>query len=135
MIIETIRIIIADDFTPFRNALKKLFRKTSEVNVEVLGEAENGEQLVRLVERVQPDIVISDIGMPLMNGIDATRIIKRKFPRVKVIALSLFDDSTHINGMINAGASGYLLKNINVDEIISGIRSVYGGSTCFTAVG
>jgi len=135
MFTETIRIIIADDFSPFRNALKKLFRKTSSIKVEVLGEAENGEQLVKLVESVQPDIVISDIGMPVMDGIDATRIIKRKFPRVKVIALSLFDDTAHINGMINAGASGYLLKNIHIEEIISGIASVYRGATCFKVLG
>ncbi len=131
MLSQRIKIIIADDHSLFRNALKKLFRKTSEVNVEVLGEAENGEQLVALVEKIQPDIVISDIGMPVMNGIEATKIIKRKFPNVKVIAFSLFDDSSHINGMINAGASGYLLKNISIEDILSGITSVYGGSTYF----
>jgi two-component system response regulator NreC len=131
MLGQPIKIVIADDNSPFRNALKKLFGKTSEVDVEVLGEAENGEQLVRLVEEKQPDIVISDIGMPVMNGIDATRIIKRRFPNVKVIAFSLFDDVNHINGMINAGASGYLLKNISIEDFISGITSVYGGSTYF----
>ena len=131
MLGQPIKIVIADDNSPFRNALKKLFGKTSEVEVEVLGEAENGEQLVRLVEEKQPDIVISDIGMPVMNGIDATRIIKRRFPNVKVIAFSLFDDVNHINGMINAGASGYLLKNISIEDFISGITSVYGGSTYF----
>jgi two-component system response regulator NreC len=131
MLGQPIKIVIADDNSPFRNALKKLFGKTSEVDVEVLGEAENGEQLVKLVEEKQPDIVISDIGMPVMNGIDATRIIKRKFPNVKVIAFSLFDDINHINGMINAGASGYLLKNISIEDFISGITSVYGGSTYF----
>jgi DNA-binding NarL/FixJ family response regulator len=131
MLGQRIKIVIADDNSPFRNALKKLFGKTSEVDVEVLGEAENGEQLVRLVEEKQPDIVISDIGMPVMNGIDATRIIKGRFPNVKVIAFSLFDDVNHINGMINAGASGYLLKNISIEDFISGITSVYGGSTYF----
>src|SRR3982751_1882387 len=131
MLSERIKIIIADDHSPFRNVLKKLFKVTKEVEVEILGEAENGQQLVRLVEENQPDIVISDIGMPVMNGIDATRIIKGKFPNVKVIAFSLFDDATHINGMINAGASGYLLKNISIEDFISGITSVYGGSTYF----
>ena len=131
MLAERIKIIIADDNSPFRNAIKKLFRKTSEVDVEILGEAENGEQLVKLVEENQPDIVISDIGMPVMNGIDATKIIKRKFPNVKVIAFSLFDDTNHIDGMINAGASGYLLKNISIEDFICGITSVYNGSTYF----
>ena len=102
MLSQKIKIIIADDNSPFRNALKKLFGKTSDMDVEILGEAENGEQLVKLVESNQPDIVISDIGMPVMNGIEATKIIKKKFPDVKVIAFSLFDDSTNINGMINA---------------------------------
>jgi len=129
MLAETIKIIIADDHSPFRNALKKVFKKTSEFNVELLGEAENGQQLVQLVERVQPDIVISDVGMPVMDGIEATSIIKRRFPNVKVIAFSLFDDDVHINGMINAGASGYLLKNISLEDFISGITIVYGGST------
>jgi len=131
MLAERIRIIIADDHSPFRNALKKLFKRTEEVEVEILGEAENGQQLVQLVEQNQPDIVISDIGMPVMNGIDATKIIKRKFPNVKVIAFSLFDDEIHIDGMINAGASGYLLKNINIEDIIAGITSVYQGATYF----
>ena len=131
MLGQKIKVIIADDHSPFRNALKKLFRKTSDVDVEILGEAENGEQLVRLVEKTQPDIVISDIGMPVMNGIEATKIIKRKFPDVKVIAFSLFDDSTNINGMINAGASGYLLKNISIEDFISGFTTVYSGSTYF----
>src|SRR2546421_11270690 len=131
MLSERIKIIIADDHSPFRNVLKKLFKVTKEVEVEILGEAENGQQLVRLVEENQPDIVISDIGMPVMNGIDATKIIKRKFPNVKVIAFSLFDDENHIEGMINAGASGYLLKNISIEHIIAGIISVYKGATYF----
>jgi two-component system response regulator NreC len=131
MLAQKIKIIIADDHSPFRNALKKLFRKTADVDVEILGEAENGEQLVRLVEKTQPDIVISDIGMPVMNGIEATKIIKRKFPEVKVIAFSLFDDSTNIDGMINAGASGYLLKNISIEDFIFGVTTVYKGSTFF----
>jgi two-component system nitrate/nitrite response regulator NarL len=131
MLAERIRIIIADDHSPFRNALKKLFKRTEEVEVEILGEAENGQQLVQLVEQNQPDIVISDIGMPVMNGIDATKIIKRKFPNVKVIAFSLFDDENHIDGMISAGASGYLLKNIDIQDIIAGITSVYQGATYF----
>ena len=131
MLAERIKVIIADDHSPFRNALKKLFNRTEEVEVEVLGEAENGQQLVQLVEEKQPDIVISDIGMPVMNGIDATKIIKRKFPNVKVIAFSLFDDENHIDGMIDAGASGYLLKNINIEDIIAGITSVYQGATYF----
>ena len=131
MLGQKIKIIIADDYSPFRNALKKLFGRTSDVDVEILGEAENGEQLVKLVEKNQPDIVISDVGMPVMNGIEATKIIKRKFPDVKVIAFSLFDDSNHINGMINAGASGYLLKNISTEEFISGVTTVYGGATYF----
>ena len=131
MLAERIKIIIADDYSPFRSALKKLFTRTQEVDVEILGEDENGQQLVELVEENQPDIVISDIGMPVMNGIDATKIIKRKFPNVKVIAFSLFDDENHIDGMIDAGASGYLLKNINIEDIIAGITSVYKGATYF----
>jgi len=131
MLAERIKIIIADDYSPFRNALKKLFNRTEEVDVEILGEAENGQQLVDLVEEKQPDIVISDIGMPVMNGIDATKIIKRKFPNVKVIAFSLFDDENNIDGMIDAGASGYLLKNISIEHIIAGITSVYNGATYF----
>ena len=131
MLAERIKIIIADDYSPFRNALKKLFNRTEEVDVEILGEAENGQQLVQLVEENQPDIVISDIGMPVMNGIDATKIIKRKYPNVKVIAFTLFDDENHIDGMIDAGASGYLLKNISIEHIIAGITSVYKGSTYF----
>ncbi len=128
---QPIKVVIADDNSPFRNALKKLFRKTSDVSVDILGEAENGQQLVELVEEIQPDIVISDVGMPVMNGIEATRIIKRKFPNIKVIGFSLFDDEQHVDGMINAGASGYLLKNVSVEEFLSGISMVYRGATYF----
>jgi len=67
----------------------------------------------------------------VMNGIEATRIIKRKFPNIKVIGFSLFDDEQHVDGMINAGASGYLLKNVSVEEFLSGISMVYRGATYF----
>jgi two-component system response regulator NreC len=131
MLRQPIKVVIADDNSPFRNALKKLFKITSHVAVDILGEAENGQQLVELLEEIQPDIVISDVGMPVMNGIEATRIIKRKFPNIKVIAFSLFDDEKHIDGMIDAGASGYLLKSVSIEDFFSGITSVYGGSTYF----
>lgn len=122
MIPNSIRLIIADDHEIFRDGIITLLSKFEDM--EVVAEASNGHQLVQLAEKHLPDVILADIRMPGMNGIDATRIITQKLPAIAIIALSMMDNSYMISDMIHAGASGYLLKNALKDEIIRGIRAV-----------
>lgn len=120
-----ITILIADDHQLFREGLVNLINGNKEM--EITGQAENGRQAVEMVSELNPDVVLMDIGMPDINGIEATRILKKNHPGVKIIALSMHTDKQYIKGMLESGASGYLLKNSTVDQTIEAIRSVYGG--------
>jgi two-component system response regulator NreC len=106
---RAITIVLADDHTIVRQGLAKLLE--AEPNIQVVGEAENGRQAVTKVERLQPDIAIMDIGMPLLNGIEATRQIRKNSPHTKVIILSMHSHDRYISELISLGASGYLLKD------------------------
>jgi len=97
--------------------------------MEVVGEAENGRDAVRLAKELSPDLVIMDVTMPDLNGIDATRIITSGGNSTKVIALSMYSDKQYVQGMIQAGASGYLLKDCAFEELVNAIRAVIGGNT------
>lgn len=118
-----IRIILADDHEIFRDGFNVMLRKQTEV--ELIAEATNGLHLVNLVTKLQPDIVLTDIKMPDMDGIEATRKILEKFPHIGIIALSMFDDENLIIEMLEAGAKGYLIKNAHKNEIMEAIRTVY----------
>lgn len=117
-----IRIVIADDHEIFRQGFLTLIRK--EKNLMFLGEARNGEELIDLVAETNPDIAFVDIAMPKMDGIAATRILSEKKSLTKVIALSMFNDDNLLIDMLEAGASGYLLKNTTLKEIVVAIDSV-----------
>ena len=117
-----INIIMADDHEIFRDGFAVMFRRSTDI--KLIAEARNGRQLVTLVEKHNPDIVLTDIKMPDMDGVEATRIITNKFPQVGIIALSIFDDDNLIIDMLDAGAKGYLLKNAHKKEIIEAIRTV-----------
>ena len=117
-----IRIVIADDHEIFRQGFLTLIRK--EKNLMFLGEARNGEELIDLVAETNPDIAFVDIAMPKMDGIAATRILSEKKSSTKVIALSMFNDDNLLIDMLEAGASGYLLKNTTLKEIVLAIDSV-----------
>ncbi|MBK7290109.1 MAG: response regulator transcription factor [Chitinophagaceae bacterium] len=117
-----INIIMADDHEIFRDGFAVMFRRSTDI--KLIAEARNGRQLVTLVEKHNPDIVLTDIKMPDMDGVEATRIITNKFPQVGIIALSMFDDDNLIIDMLDAGAKGYLLKNAHKKEIIEAIRTV-----------
>jgi DNA-binding NarL/FixJ family response regulator len=97
--------------------------------MEVVGEAENGREAVRLARELSPDLVIMDVTMPDLNGIDATRIITSGSNNTKVIALSMYSDKQFVQGMIQAGASGYLLKDCAFEELVSAIQAVIQGDT------
>jgi len=120
-----IRLIIADDQQLFREALKILFSVQNEF--EVIAEAANGCEVLELVEKLKPDIVLMDLRMPIMNGVDATRKIKTDFPDTHVIILTTFDDDNDLFDGLRAGAVGYLLKDISSEQLFDGIRSAARG--------
>lgn len=124
-----IKIVIADDHEIFREGFKLLLKNQQEV--QLVGEADNGRELLDVAAKQQPDIVITDIKMPLMDGIEACKAIKAKYPDMQVIALSMFNEDNLIVDMLEAGARGYLLKNTNKHELLQAVRAVYEGSTYY----
>ena len=127
--VNPIRIVIADDHEIFRDGLRVLVKKFPDVNL--VGEAEDGEELINITKQLKPDIVLTDIKMPVMDGIAATRYIISNYNNVNVIALSMFDEDNLIIDMLEAGAKGYLLKNAHKDEIIDAIKTVNDGKTYY----
>jgi DNA-binding NarL/FixJ family response regulator len=123
----SIRILLADDHKIIRDGLKALLEKVP--GMEVIAEAENGRTAVELTRRLNPHVVVMDISMPELNGIDATRQIREEFPAVKVIALSMYFDRRYVAGMLKAGVSGYLLKNCAFDELEKAIKEVMNHKT------
>lgn len=117
-----IRILLADDHKIVRDGLRTLIDRQK--GMEVVGEAENGRTAVALARKLSPDVVIMDVSMPDMNGIEATRQISRETRGVKVIALSMHSDRRFVTGMLEAGASGYLLKDCAFAELANAIRCV-----------
>lgn len=122
-IIPDIKIIIADDHELFRDGLKLMLSKYPEIKIEA--EAENGRELVELALALKPDVVLTDIKMPIMDGIEAAKKITAQLPQTGIIGLSMFDEDDLIIDMLEAGAKGYLLKNSDKSEIIDAIVTVY----------
>lgn len=118
----SINIILADDHEIFRDGFAAMFKKPT--GITLVAEARNGLQLVSQVQKYHPDVVLTDILMPEMDGLEATRIIASKFPEVGIIALSMFNDDHLIIEMLEAGAKGYLLKNAHKKEIVEAIKTV-----------
>ncbi len=123
----SIRIMIADDHKVTREGIKALIR--NEPGMEVICEAGDGQEAIAMAENQSPQIIVMDISMPGLNGIDAARQIKAKWPRIKIIALSMYSERRYVAGMLEAGVSGYLLKNGSVNEIIDALRAVISGKT------
>ena len=121
----SMKIVLADDHEIMRDGLRGLLER--EHDFEIVAEAENGRMAVDFARELEPDIMIMDIGMPDMNGIAATRQIKAEYPDIKVIALSMYSDERFIEEMLQAGVSGYLLKDCAFDELITAIRTVAEG--------
>jgi DNA-binding NarL/FixJ family response regulator len=118
----SIRIILADDHKIIRDGLRGLLERDKDI--KVIAQAEDGHTTVRLVKELSPDIIIMDVGMPSLNGIEATRQITDEFPNVKVIALSMHSNRKFVTEMLKAGASGYLLKNCAFEELADAIQTV-----------
>jgi len=120
-----IRILLADDHTVLRAGLRVLL--ASQCDLEVIGEASDGAEAIRLTQALRPDLVVMDIGMPGVNGIDATARIKRELPGVKVLILSMHDDQGYLRQVLRAGASGYVLKRAADTELLAAIRAAARG--------
>lgn len=123
----SIRVLLVDDHKIVRDGLKSMLAK--EADIEVLGEAENGREALELVAKDAPDVVVMDIGMRELNGIDACRRLTTEYPTVRVVALSMHSDRRYVSEMLAAGATGYLLKDSAFDELATAIRMAAEGQT------
>lgn len=124
-----IRIVIAEDHQALIDGIKLSLAR--ETDIEVIGEANDGEELVQLVRLHKPDVVITDIRMPKCDGITATKKIKKKFPHIQVIAFSMFDQAEAVEQMKKAGASAYIMKNSSLAKLVEAIRTVARNETYF----
>jgi DNA-binding NarL/FixJ family response regulator len=126
-----IRIMLADDHPLLRQALRNVLEKESDL--EVVAEVEDGEQAVTIATELAPQVVIMDISMPKLNGLDATRQIKAKHPAMAILVLTVYDDSEHILSILEAGAAGYLTKRVFGHEIVQTVRAVAAGETVLSS--
>ncbi|HET7480184.1 MAG TPA: response regulator transcription factor [Rubrobacteraceae bacterium] len=128
---ELTRVLIADDHPHFRDGLRALL--LSAPDVEVVGEARDGEEAVKLAAKLQPDVILMDLNMPGVGGIEATRRILRTSPHISVLVISMYEDDDSVFAALKAGARGYLLKGALKAEILRAIRSVMSGEAIFGA--
>ena len=119
------RVLLADDHKILRQGLRTLLEQ--EKDIQIVGEADNGRSSVKLTGELAPDVVIMDVAMPDLNGIDATRRITEADPRTRVLALSMHSDGRYVKGMLQAGARGYILKDCAAEELTHAIRTVMAG--------
>jgi two-component system nitrate/nitrite response regulator NarL len=124
-----IRIVIAEDHQALIDGIKLALNLESDI--EVVGEANDGKELIKLVRLKKPDLVLTDIRMPKCDGITATKTIKSQFPNIKIVAFSMFDQKEAISQMRDAGASGYIMKNSSLSMVIEAIRTVAKNETFF----
>ena len=124
---EKIRIVLAEDHTILREGLRALL--TADPDFEIIGEAADGRQAVRLVEKQIPDLILMDLSMPRMTGMDAIREIKKRYPQTKIIALTVHKTEEYLLTTLQAGADGYVLKDATHDELTMAIESVLDGKT------
>jgi len=128
---DKISIIIADDHPLLRQALKSVLEK--QPDFKIIAEATDGEEAVKLATELVPDVIVMDISMPKLDGLDATRQIKEKCPNIAVLVLTVYDDSEHVLAILEAGASGYLTKSVFGEEVICAVRGVAAGETVLSA--
>lgn len=124
---NTISLVVADDQVLFVDLLQSII-ENREKELKIVGVAHNGEDAISLVEKERPDIALIDIRMPVLDGVEATKIISSNYPETKVVLLTTFPDDEYVERAVKYGASGYILKNIPVDELIQIIRSIHKGN-------
>lgn len=122
---QPIRVMLVDDHTMVRRGLATFLQVSD--NLELVGEADNGEAAIDLCGRILPDVILMDMVMPDMDGVTATRLIRQQFPTVQVIALTSFKEAGLVQGALQAGAIGYLLKDVSANELARAIQSAYEG--------
>ena len=124
---ETLKIVLAEDHTILREGLRALL--SADPNVEIIGEAQNGREAVRCVEKLEPDLVLMDLSMPRMSGMDAIREIKKRYSEIKIIALTVHKTEEYLLTTLKAGADGYVLKDATHEELVMAIKNVMGGKS------
>ena len=124
---DKIRVILADDHALVRQGIRQFLE--GDEDIEVVAEAADGGRALQLVEELRPDVVLLDIQMPGMSGVEATRQIKARFPEVRILILTAYDDDPYVFALLQAGADGYLLKTVEVDDLLRGVRAVYRGES------
>ncbi len=127
---DKIRLVIVDDHQMLIDGLKSLLK--SDKRFEVVGETTKSPDVIALVNSLQPHILLSDIDMPEMNGIELTKLLKSVFPSLHVLVLSMHNDRTMISEVVNAGASGYILKNTGKEELVTALLKIYNGGLFFS---
>ncbi len=127
---KKIKVIVFEDNRHLRESLQLLLSSSSEF--ECIGAYADTRHIIAAVDKLMPDVILMDIEMPVMNGIEATHLIKQKFPEIPVLILTVFDDSERIFQSLQAGGNGYLLKNSSPDKILDAIRQVYQGSSALS---
>jgi DNA-binding NarL/FixJ family response regulator len=126
---NSIQVIIADDSAPFRAGVRALLKATP--SISLLGEATNGTEVITLAEQLQPDVILMDLQMPGLNGIEATRQIVATSPHIAILVITMFDDDDSVLSVLQAGARGYLLKGARKEEIVRAIHNVANGEAIF----
>jgi len=127
---EKIKVVLADDHTVVRQGLRALLM--AEEDIDIVGEAENGRQAVQMVKKLMPDVVVMDIAMPVLNGLEATRQISRATPTAKVLILSSYSDDEYVQQLTEAGAAGYLVKQTAANDLLKAIREAHKGNAYFS---
>jgi len=126
----SITILLAEDHKIVREGTRQLLEQSADM--QVVGEASDGLEAVRLAAEIQPNVIVMDVRLPRLNGIEATRAITDRFPQIKVLILSAYDDDSYVFPLLEAGASGYLLKTASGAELAEAIRLVYRGETALS---
>jgi len=125
-----ITILLVEDHKIVREGTRQLLEQSADM--QVVGEAEDGLEAVRLAAEIQPDVVVMDVRLPRLNGIEATRAITARFPKIRILILSAYDDDSYVFQLLDAGASGYLLKTSSGAELIQAIKLVHAGQTALS---
>lgn len=129
--IKPIRVLLADDHELVRDGIRARLIKVPEI--EIVGEATNGKEALDLALELRPDVLLMDVSMPIMNGLEAASEIRRSCPQIAVLILSVYDNSEYVRGVVQAGARGYILKDISATEMITAISSVASGGYYFSS--